>query len=122
MSKMEEALVEIITKASQAVETGVSFLSAQLPEVIHQLLVWKAIQSGLLFMVAMLGVVACLAGQWKVHKIAVREEESDLYIIVLALCLPLSIAAIGAFNWLDWLQIIVAPKLYLIEYAAKLVK
>lgn len=42
--------------------------------------------------------------------------------IVLTALLPLCAGLVITLNNLEWLQIIVAPKLYLLEYAAELVK
>jgi hypothetical protein len=38
VTTLEQSLVTIINKASEGIDTGVNFLSAQLPDVVHQLL------------------------------------------------------------------------------------
>jgi len=42
---LEKSLVTIINKASEGIDNGVSFLSVQLPDVVHQLLTWKMLES-----------------------------------------------------------------------------
>ena len=42
---LEQSLVTIIEKATTGIDTAVSFLSAEIPDVIHQLLMWKMVNS-----------------------------------------------------------------------------
>lgn len=50
-------LVDLLQKASNGIDAAVSFSQAQVPDVIHQLLVWSSVQSalfqvfGLLFLI-----------------------------------------------------------------------
>lgn len=116
--ELQKALASILNKSVGAIETGAHFLQAQLPDVIHQLLMWKATQSAILFF-----VWVTLASVLTVHTIKwVRDEECrDDW--GPALGFPMTVASILWFfaaATMDWLMILVAPKIYLIEYAARL--
>ena len=121
---LQESLATVIQKATAGVEAGVDFLSAQLPDVIHQLLMWKAVESFLLMLLsfALFGVVIAL---WRyAYKFEQRNAENisksgNGYFFAGMLSLFVGAAAIVSFS-ITWLQIWIAPKIYLIEYAAKL--
>lgn len=121
--QLQTALAEILSRATQGIDAGTQFLSAQLPDVIQQLLVWKASKSALL---TLLGVIG-LAVLWKIaertYKAVVGDDDLKVHpevMFLIFLTLPaLGCAALMSF---DWLQILIAPKLYLIEYAASLAK
>ena len=49
--QLQKALVELIGKASNGIDASVSFLSAEIPDVIHQLLLWYAAKSAIEFFV-----------------------------------------------------------------------
>jgi hypothetical protein len=168
--QLQNALVAIINKAGQGVDAGVSFLQAQLPDVIQQLLLWKLVASLLVFIAL---ISACAGLAWimmkayrvgklrrdlasELHRVermterfryfmrtqtdeeakkeedcreqerVIREQLSALPDIgqftyaLGALYLPI---ILGICGWgFTWLQILIAPKLYLIEYAASLTK
>ena len=38
--QLQQALVKVIEKANSGVDASISFLSDQLPDVVHQLLTW----------------------------------------------------------------------------------
>jgi hypothetical protein len=117
--QLQQALSSLISSAVDAK----TFLVAELPEVVRQLLLWKmwvslletAIGAGLLFCV--------IYGTYKYIKhwdfICEHDmEQTSVGVGVADLVLGL-MGFFCAFNF-DWLQIWLAPKVYLIEYAAKL--
>lgn len=127
--ELQKALAAILTKTTQAAEAGVSFLSQQLPEVIQQLLIWKAVESGIVFVVLL--VVAIVTAKLSMDKVkegraykpkSHYDDASHIY----AFAFLWGSIAVGAglllTSALAWLQILVAPKVYLIEYAASLAK
>ncbi|AVH85315.1 hypothetical protein RsoM2USA_387 [Ralstonia phage RsoM2USA] len=134
LDPLSEALTHIIDATVKAGTAGINFLSEQIPDVIHQLLVWKAIQSFLPFM---LGIVAMIAGSYAMYyiikmyrkNVAAYEQRRphglgyDAFVEwILGLCAAgvVVMGFFGAATHMTWLQIIVAPKIYLIEYAAHL--
>jgi hypothetical protein len=127
--ELQKALAVMLQKTTQATEAGAAFLQAELPDVIRQLLLWHAVRSGVIFIAL---IIACVAlSKWSIamkNKYVASTEDSayggeEGYAIA---CGALGLCAAGSlicvFNNLAWLQIWLAPKVYLIEYAARLAK
>ena len=112
---LNNALVELINSALVAKD----FVLGELPEVINQLLLWKAVENGV--MAVMFIIPAFLL--FKTAKYYWKTEKYDKEIPTLLFgCLGL-IPTIGVVvSILTVLQIWIAPKVYLIEYAAQLAK
>lgn len=118
MTKFDDALSNIINKAVQGMDSATSFLSSQVPDVIHQVLVWHAAQSGIL-------LIACAACIWvilnKLKPYLCNESNDAAFfgtLCYLVSCFPI----FGCiFCVLDIVEIWLAPKVWLIEYAASLV-
>lgn len=169
--QLQAALAALLDKTVSGIDASTAFLSAQLPDVIQQLLVWKFIQHLTSMIVPLLILVVSVAALlWAAHgllhignervdqlRAEVRTEEAlyyatsrpedrehqakacaakaeleaiteDVSPIDLAVVVASSITAfisliVTLFNAnLVWLQIWLAPKVYLIEYAASLAK
>lgn len=141
--KLQEALVDVIESATEGVKDGVSFLSAELPDVISQLLMWEMTASlirmliGLLIFAALIATAIKIAPKcgrgdkaghkyrWRRYEPTLTHDDSGevsltaiLMIVPTALILMVSVMLMN----LTWLKIWIAPKVYLIEYAATLVK
>lgn len=164
MTTLNDALVDIIQKTQGAVESGVNFLSEQIPDVVHQLLVWKVTEAlvwaGLELFLTLLSlyfiikaissikeqcrledVEASLKRVWeestrdeiKITRMA-YEQARDLSAVnsarVVIDCIfgvPSLLLGVVSFckmygNILTSVQIYIAPKVWLIEYAAQLAK
>lgn len=147
---LQQALAGILNKTMAGVEAGVNFLSAELPDVIHQLLLWKIVSSGVFFVLTLISVgfftKACsrAIGVLTEHSRAQnsyyrnngeKEREARARMEELAPKIPVAICSIflTCISWfvmlvgglpaaMDMLQIWLAPKIYLIEYAASLAK
>lgn len=150
MTTLNEALVTIIQKTQGAVESGVSFLSEQIPDVIQQLLMWKFYEAivwsifGLLLFIV--GVVLVSKGvyhilqynKWysiwrnnvgnleKEASLKYKEHETKVMLYGIPGVLMSLVGTIGLnrsiVNGMEALQIYIAPKVWLIEYAASLAK
>ena len=147
--QLQKSLVELIGKASNGIDASVSFLSAEIPDVIHQLLVWYAAKSAIDFFVGILimafGVkIFTMKIGWS--KESARQDYIDgkdwtrycsstkttstEYDAIMIMPDYWKAKASGAFVvmigclWtnIDWLQIWIAPKIWLIEYASQLTK
>ena len=135
VNPLEKALGSIIEKGVAGVEKGVSFLEAQLPDVIEQLLTWKMWELILWDIFILIGCAACIGGavlsnkKHKAAKEAVKNKDRYSYyddwvifgvsgfaIIGMVLCAGFIAQTIQV------LKIWIAPKIYLIEYAAELIK
>ena len=133
--QLQQALAQVIEKATDGVQSGVSFLSAELPDVIHQLLMWKMVESliwcvvGIFFTVGAIRLIAKNSGRGKeddrkYKATLTHDERGDIAPWSPILIVPLLTIVVIASSTINitWLQILIAPKVYLIEYAASLVK
>lgn len=148
--QLQKALAEIISKASSGIDTSISFLSAELPDVVHQVLIWHSLKSAIMFLFFATCAAIAIRSAVKYDSNHSMKELRDAYergepwtryypnspmtstkydaaarsakygkLIRISLSFVLSLFAL---SYITWLQILVAPKLYLIEYAATLVK
>lgn len=128
---LEQALIKSIDGIQKTGTELVEALYQQAPEVVEQLLLWHGIEALIQFIVGIL----CLLLIFIHYKIACKvyekngvSEWGDSFgywlptvvsgILVLALSLGTMIDLIN----LKWLKIWLAPKVYLLEYLADLVK
>lgn len=151
---MNEELQKAITEVFNSVINAKEFLLGEIPDYINQLLMWKAVYSGILFLSAM--VVIFFSVKYLISYPSKRKQAIDRAFeakqrgdswcfyhkgssvtsvhydhIVATGGVEIKIKVIFAFlgvvvgsclTNLDWLQIMIAPKVYLIEYAASIVK
>lgn len=129
--QMQQALVAILNKTMSGIEAGTSFLQAELPEVIHQLLYWKLASS----LLAMLISIIVIFAYWRFIRAFMKSEGGSALKDSWGEPTGLAFAGLGAggsasvFSFIVILcdgftamQIALAPKVYLIEYAASLAK
>nr|DAY73724.1 MAG TPA: hypothetical protein [Caudoviricetes sp.] len=159
-NKASDVLLNMVNVTIQTMNDVVEFGKQQIPEVIHQLLMWKAVESFLGFaMNVVLIIIAILlmtrwgkkvgtsmaekrkkaqkdyqeGAQWTRYGsgTAVTSVSYDFFMggsmlvrwVVVFIGGMLFISSVSAaLHSLDWLKIWIAPKVYLIEYAATLVK
>lgn len=149
--QLQQALVDIINKAISGIDASIGFLSAEIPDVVHQVLVWYAVESFIYFSISAVVVVGGIVlfnkkvGWSKAEAVKAYENgetwtryyrggqvtslEYDAimampdYYQSRALAIIVSLfGTLGLLLHLDWLKILIAPKLWLIEYAASIVK
>ncbi len=145
----QKVLADLLQRAVSGVDAAVNFSQSQIPDVIHQLLVWKFTQS-IIGQVFSILVVTCLiiivnkaiknkgvkeenkSGRYEslspryVGHGAFYDNEGDLnsfgFIAIACSVVVTAVMTLLFLSNFDWLKIWIAPKLYLIEYAASLVK
>lgn len=66
---LQDSLVSIITQVQSGVQSGVSFLQAEIPDVIRQLLVWKAVEASIWAGMHLLLVIAGVAAFINCYKV-----------------------------------------------------
>lgn len=136
-------LADLLQKASNGIDAAVSFSQAQIPDVVHQLLLWNAVSSiiwQVMVMIISLVIVISLhkglkqkgelvTGRgWEgyVGRSIFYDSDGDLCGVGILSCLTGGFVLLCCFATFignfDWLKIWLAPKLYLIEYAAHLMK
>lgn len=120
---LQNAVTELITRAISTADQAQGFILSEIPEVIQQLLMWKVAESGIFFIVSIMTFLLIPLGvylQSKHHKWIIEKTDGCLYIVNLLHVFTL-ILVFETFS-LTWLQIWIAPKVYLIEYASELIK
>lgn len=132
--QLQTALAAAINKAGQGVEAGVSFLQSELPDVINQLLTWKLVSSLIYMGTTIAAILVATVLLKKGFQLAARQRNEEdgrighdsgfwltFWVGVATFVVALILLAM-VLNSFKWLQILIAPKLYLIEYAASLAK
>lgn len=114
-----KVLAELLQKASNGIDAAVSFSQAQIPDVIHQLLVWNSVSSALAQIVGILIIILPIVYSVKKWEL-ICDNDCQPFMLCHIITLPIGLLVV-AENF-DWLKIWLAPKLYLIEYAASLMK
>ena len=121
---LQKAVAVMIEKAISGIDTAANFLAAEIPDVIHQLLMWNLtysfLKASLCFAIVVAIVYFAYHGEKKLHAEGDHGSKG----------LPTFVAAVlivGPFCGLcssvtEALKIWIAPKVWLIEYAAELVK
>ena len=137
--QIQEYLLSTMERLDKGLSSGVDFLAGEIPLYIQELLVWYAVKSAILAIISVL-VLITLTVVWikysgkgepleenprKRKMTLTHDEDGDIggHVIILA---PISIiiavvAMVEMFN-LDWLQIALAPRVWLLEYMSELVK
>ena len=116
----QKILVDLLQKASNGIDSAVSFSQAQIPDITHQLLLWQAASSVGIQVICVLAIAVCvylMIFTWN------KSDDVDITLLSLVVLSGITLVAIFVFfNYFDWLKIWLAPKVYLIEYAASLAK
>lgn len=135
--ELQQAVAALINKAVGGVEATTEFLSGELPDYIYQLLMWYGISS---LVQAVFGVVLlfytvhytkklgkCIYKGLQEKKEWAWDGKHTTFGYVVSwfgLAITAFIAflvAISNIN-IEWLQIWIAPKVWLVDYAAEMVK
>ena len=116
---MEGQLRIVLVEMLSSVIAARDFIVAELPEVITQLLVWKSLESilSLLFIIILTPLV--WEGRRRFLTSCTENDTIDKMFSAL-ICAVLNVTAVLSLPFLDWVQIWLAPKVYLIEYVTKL--
>ena len=117
-----EALRLIIDNAAAAKD----FILAELPDVVQQLLIWKFCESlaccvpAILIVVAIIAWVRFVKKRWQ----KIKENEPVVFFGGILSCVTIIVGLLISIKLINltWLQIWLAPKIYVIEYASNLVK
>ena len=128
---LENALISSIEGIKKTGTELVDALYQQAPEVINQLLLWDGVESFVMFLTSLL--LLCMpfiyyklaVAAYKKFDVAKLHDESPYWIptcvIGFFVMLTSALTSITLMN-LKWLKIWLAPKVYLLEYLATLMK
>jgi len=144
---MNEAATALIEKAMSGLDSATGFLQAEIPEYVYQLMLWYGVKSAIMCAVAVLIIPLWIFIFRK--SIKMRNEAKQAYrnneswtrfgggepsdvsshsYDIQANMIPLWVASIVflaiflLFINLEWIQIWIAPKVWLVEYASDLIK
>lgn len=127
-----KALTLLIDKVSSGLDAATSFLAQQIPDVIHQILVYNFITSlgrCILFFVMIFAWPCLMRWSYKhwIPRLQVRanysfDQKDCGTLLTLFSIIGMIIFILCFFGNFSWLKIWFAPKIYLIEYATDLVK
>lgn len=141
-------LVDLLKKASDGIDSAIAFSQAQIPDVVHQLLVWNMVDSLIKTLIAIstiplvfwfmkkqyqkveIGIFDNEGWSWekgnpKYKPTMIWESNGEISFLILPLAAVFVLWVsfiIAVVTNMTWLKIWLAPKLYLIEYAASLIK
>lgn len=130
MNETDKQLAEILKKGLETAEKTGNFIVEQAPDLIRQLLIWKTVEYSVYVIIGISLIVYFYRWTKKVAK-KIKENEdnfedyfADSIANILIAIGQLTFLIIGmlliAENLQDLIQIVFAPKIYLIEYSAKL--
>lgn len=123
--ELSKVLTELANRALDGVDGMTAFSAEHLPDVLVQLLWWHGVKSGLVFFVGVFAVLVLVCLTLKAARYIKGKDLMDYPEVVLPVGLGWMFALLSDFfgtaRNLDWLQILIAPKLYILEYAAGLV-
>ena len=125
--QLQQALAAIITKTMQGLDSGVAFLGSELPDVIQQLLIYKAVWAGVEAVILSV-FIAPYVWFWKFYTKAENgfwksfgdPEPPTIFLGIFGSLLSVVFVVGIIVDIQTVVQIWLAPKIYLIEYAAKL--
>ena len=135
---LEAAVAKLINKSLEGMGQASEFIVSETPDVIQQLMAWYMVKSALVCAIGVIlffltihifkkysGVGEKCDNEPSKHKWTLTHDDyGDMspHIIFSAVILLIAIVTCIATINIEWLQIIIAPKVWLIEYAADLVK
>jgi len=117
-----DALVSIVTNAARAKE----FVLSELPEVVEQLLAWKLVESIAVNLICLAAIIAIAVNIIKLVAFGSKDNwKGDAVMVWVFITIGITtVIIITSFFLMNlaWIQIWIAPKVYLLEYASELVR
>lgn len=119
--ELQKALAELLNKANDGIDKAGGFLSSELPEVIQQMLTWYVIENFVWFVLNVIIAFIFVYGFNKFRELN-KQEPNAMWEIptFLSACSVLMTSLMSVGYLMESVKIYIAPKLWLIEYAAKL--
>lgn len=126
--QLQNAVAEILERTINGIDSSVAFMQAELPDVISQLLMWYGVKSALLTVIGVALLFILIALDIKALKLIKGDEFNGADDVLLLWGLIGTMFRLITYPFVfmlmsfDWLQIWIAPKIWLMEYAASIVK
>ena len=130
MNETDKQLAEILKKGLETAEKTGNFIVEQAPDLLRQLLIWKTAEHAIFISIGIALLIIFFRWTKKVGR-EMKENDDDFedYFMGSIAKMFIAIGYLTAFivgivmigdNLQDLIQIVFAPKIYLIEYSAKL--
>ena len=130
MSETDKQLAEILKKGLETAEQTGNFIVEQAPDLIRQLLIWKTVEYAVIVSIGIALLIFFFKWTKKVGR-EMKEKDYDFedYFMDSFANIMIALGYLSAFivgiimigdNLQNLIQIVFAPKIYLIEYTAKL--
>ena len=123
---LQKALTELVEKSMEGMDSTVNFLQAEIPEVLKQLLMWHGVSNFIYFMIGIFLAIWLIILDGIIIRKGLKDGwDDELWMIATIGGATLNVIIIiisSIFINMQWLQIWIAPKVWLIEYASKLIK
>lgn len=120
--QLQQALTDLINKSMSGVDAATGFLAAEVPDVVQQLLMWHAVYNAAMFIFALImlfsGVSTAISAFASGKLSGYEWNKQDAKIIFGVISVIVFLYTVN----LTWLKIWIAPKVWLLEYAASLAK
>ena len=127
-NQWEGVLLEIVTSTKEGIAKGVDFAMEQAPDVCHQLLAFKMWEHGIWVFVFTFPLLAFLVfllfmrKRWRALDFDTEAGATAICASILWAFVSLIISGFAIHEAIALIKVVVAPKLYLIEYLSALVK
>ena len=120
MNELKNVFASAIKDAGGKIDVATEFVARNMPELIDQAMRWYVVSSFALMVIGFIGVYLCIKyfKQFKSEDDAFEQSPPVLMGYVLWFVVSWMFIL---FNF-AWIKILIAPKLWLIEFAANLVK
>ena len=126
--QLQQAVADLINKSVATAERAGDFIISELPDVVEQLLMYEFWYSFLVFIFGViifpLAITGIVSGA-KTCCLIKEDDDTRIPWSITKIVLSILFTFVGLFALLgehDWFKIWIAPKVWLIEYAANLVK
>ena len=123
---LQKALTELVEKSMEGMNSTVNFLQAEIPEVLKQLLMWHGVSNFIYFILGIFMAICLIILDVIIIRKGIKDRwDDELWMIATIGGAILNVIIISISSILinmQWLQIWIAPKVWLIEYASKLIK
>lgn len=117
--QLQEALTQLITRSIGAAEKAGTFLEAEIPEIIQQLLIYQFVWNLLWWSLSIVAMILFTLIFKKIFREYDGEHDAQFGTII-TYATFMVIPIVGFAVNFDWLKIWLAPKVYILEYAKNL--
>lgn len=123
MSQLENVMADAIKDAHGSIGQATNFVLEQMPDLVQQAMLWHAFSS---FCIMCFCICYCIFYIRFIKNFDENLLNEDTEIIHVITIMTGFVGFLFSFLFIffnfDWLQIIIAPKLWLVEFAARLTK